>query len=182
MPPQKCVALYAHICGSWLNYRKWAISTRAFRESRWCADLGTLPGANPPAAGTFWAFVGADVIPAVVAAHVPAPVWETYPLDWGIPMYGSSVDGLQLCSLFDPVGIEVGAPGDLSMVVGTSQANYSVPLISMALNIMLQGAAGGYGIAGVGVPPVTTIIYTRPAANGVTRSPPPPAGAFVMGQ
>ena len=85
LPPQKCVALHAHICGSWVNYRKWTVSTRAFRESRWCADLATLPGANPPAAGTFWAFIGANVVPAVVGAHVPAPLWETYPLEWDYP-------------------------------------------------------------------------------------------------
>ena len=145
IPPQKCTAVYAHLCGSWLNYRKWTVSTRAFRESRWCADLGTLPGANPPAAATFWAHVGANVVPAVISAHVPAPVWEIYPVDWGIPMYGSSVDGVQLCSLFNPIGIEVGALGDLSMVVGTSQANYNVPLVSMALNILIQGAGGNYG-------------------------------------
>ena len=180
IPPQKCAAVYAHLCGSWANHRKWTVSTRAFRESRWGADLGTLPGVNPPAAGSFWAQIGANVVPAVVSAHVPAPVWETFPIDWGIPMYGSGVDGLQLCSLFAPVGVEVGALGDLAMVVGTNQANYNVPLVVLALNIMMQGAGEDYGGVNA-VPPVTTIVYTRPTANGIVRST-PPAGAFQMGQ
>ena len=129
--------LWGRMAGSFLSYCSWVVSPTCFYGRGWSCALTAF---DIPAPNTAFARLFDNEAPFVVSALCILWAFDVYPLQWGIPMRGTSIDSSSMVVQATADGFSplAGCPELLERAINTRNRAWRSSYPGLVINCALQ--------------------------------------------